>query len=349
MKNKLIFYGELCPKTNHGISISNYNNLKYLDLFFEITRVEEYYPLEIINSSFYFKIRYLIRNLLNFYKVNKSESFSGLYCIMSTSIFGIVKTLIILYLSKRKHSNLMPFVFFQRSDFIDNYSKYFLLKFFIDKALKKTTIITLCKSFLPNNNIFQNAKIVHNCLESEIKQPSMNNNKAYLYLSHYSKLKGFFDIIEAFTEIDLLKLDCYGEPLEKNVNKYLSSFSSNNISVKNGIYGTKKFELMCNYKCIVIPSHMEGQPTILLEAMMLAIPVIVTNVGDVLNMLPKNYPFVYEAGDIIKLKNLILNFEKLDQLEINKIGKELQEVYYAKYSIEIQRESLKLAFENLIL
>ena len=96
--------------------------------------------------------------------------------------------------------------------------------------------------------------------------------------------------------------------------------------------------------CLILPSHNEGQPQIILEAMSIGTPVIATNVGDIPTMLGIDYPFLIPAKSPDKLANAIENFLKLDENELNKLSTFLKNRYNNNYSYEIHKTLLLKTF-----
>ncbi len=65
--------------------------------------------------------------------------------------------------------------------------------------------------------------------------------------------------------------------------------------------------LMASADIFVLPSHFEGLPLAVLEAMSLALPIVATRIGGTLDAVGNDYPFLVEPGDPEALATLILS------------------------------------------
>lgn len=130
-------------------------------------------------------------------------------------------------------------------------------------------------------------------------------NKRFVYISQVSKEKGILDLVEVFKSIDSsYKLDIYGSLKDVEVQQLLHY----NISYKGVIDNDLVIEKILDYDCLILPSYREGYPGIVIEALSVGIPTIVTNVGGVPEIITDGKEgFLFEPGDIQKLKILILN------------------------------------------
>lgn len=93
--------------------------------------------------------------------------------------------------------------------------------------------------------------------------------------------------------------------------------------------------LLASCDLFVLPSRSEACPIALLEAMAMECICVVADVGDVREMIPKDMDrFVFDAGDIPKLKQLIEYVKCLSIIERNTIGslfrKKVADVYSPK-------------------
>lgn len=93
---------------------------------------------------------------------------------------------------------------------------------------------------------------------------------------------------------------------------------------------------------MILPSWNEGQPTIILEAMMMGTIILTTKVGLIGELLGDDYPFYFEPKNKKSLNICINKFVKYDKKE--ELSKELKKMYFENYSKEIHKEKLLKVF-----
>lgn len=116
-----------------------------------------------------------------------------------------------------------------------------------------------------------------------------NQTLNLLFLSRIEKRKGIYELIEAFK---VLKSDSFPfitlticgdgfelEPLQQRI----KDESIEGIEIKGFISGEEKKDAFTNAHIFVFPSHGEGMPNAVLEAMGLGLPIITTPVGGVID------------------------------------------------------------------
>ena len=174
------------------------------------------------------------------------------------------------------------------------------------------------------------------------------NNNNFIYISHYIKTKGIFDLLSAFKILDNKKLiyniDLYGQFTNETDEKKIKSYSTDNIKINNFLSNEMKMYVINEASCLILPSHNEGQPQILLEAMSMGTPVIATSVGDIPTMLGFDYPLLIPANSPEKLANAIEYFLQFDSSELNKLSNNLKIRYNNNYSYDIHRSMLLKTF-----
>jgi glycosyltransferase involved in cell wall biosynthesis len=168
--------------------------------------------------------------------------------------------------------------------------KYYLEKWFLTGIVYDAQI-SVASNFLNYKNVNKNIYIISNGVEiiSELKYLTKNklDKKVLLFVGRLEKIKGLDKLIKALSEIkNDFELRIVGEGGQINELKKL--VSDKNISNKIKFLGKKtKQELQKEYQkadLFVLPSLSEGQPLTLLEAWANKIPVLVTRVGDNINM-----------------------------------------------------------------
>lgn len=148
----------------------------------------------------------------------------------------------------------------------------------------KTVIAT---SIEEKNNIESlgynlNIHIIHNSLNYEVVYENNKNNysnKKVLFMSRIHEKKGIKLLIEAWSNIDTTNWTLLiAGPNNDNypIEKIIDNTKKNNIKYLGAVYGEKKYKLMSEVDLFILPSYSENFGNVILEAMMLALPVITT-------------------------------------------------------------------------
>lgn len=233
--------------------------------------------------------------ILNIFKLNKFE----LYCRWDTPA----------YISKTK--------------FLYPIEKLTYL-YFVDKFLLKTEFeVNRIKNLYSIKKI--NYTIVGFGIDYKLnsKIQLTPNIKKIAYIGRLDKIKNIFLMIDIFSKLNSkLELNIYGDgPLKKKMETYIKLKKLKNI--KHHGFVTNIKEALQKNDCLLLLSKTEGLPNVILEAMILKKPVIMSDIG----LFNKNiiYP--------IKLTNSTLMANKI-QLYIN--------------NKQLQKKQIKEAYNYLI-
>lgn len=139
-----------------------------------------------------------------------------------------------------------------------------------------------CKNVIVINNIIS---------EPQIEMPNKLNNEnivKYLYLGHIYKAKGIFDLVEVFfenKEIYKGKVELHIGGGMFEVDKLIDYISihdlASTIKFHGWVKGEEKISLLNICDIYILPSHAEGLPVSILEAMSYSMPIISTPVGGI--------------------------------------------------------------------
>lgn len=330
--NKILFFGELSPNIIHGISLANRLNTDLLSESFDVKFVEEKNDFKEYGKRNSLKIKKIFSYAKEIFSLNKKNRYDYFYTVFSLSTFGSLKTLfaILAYVLSGSGQVILHI---HRGDFEVFYNKFFFNKF-ISKIVFKMTdkLIVLSENqkkefskYFQKENIY----IVENSLSEEYtfdKNPINRNN--FLFISNYIKEKGIFELLEVFKKYDDKYLECFGG-FVNNEDK-IKSYESKTIKINSFINGKEKYRKINESDALILPSWNEGQPTIILEAMMMGTIVLTTKVGLISELLGDEYPFYFMPNDENSLRKCIARFEVFENKD--EFSRKLKNIYFDKYS-----------------
>jgi glycosyltransferase involved in cell wall biosynthesis len=131
--------------------------------------------------------------------------------------------------------------------------------------------------------------LVMNVTEESIERKVTSRNERYrlLFLSRLEQRKGIYELLNAYQLLlnapdwnDKLCLTICGDGFEtEQIQKKIQRESLPNIAFEGFVSGQRKKSVFENADLFVFPSHGEGMPNAVLEAMAFGLPVITTPVG----------------------------------------------------------------------
>ena len=347
MKN-ILFVGELPPKTIHGVSNSSAMNIKILSQCFNLFPIEEYIPLSNHNQFTLSKIKQIYYIVRQIRKKVRQTSFDFFYANMAISYLGMLKNILYLMAFKQKSKGKAIF-HIHRGDFESFYNHSIISKLLINFFVKRADKLIFLSETLVPKHLEGNTKVC--CLANTIIPEREylireNNKNNLLYLSNYIAEKGIIDLLNVFKTIEdnNLTLNCYGSFTDKKLEKQIRTYQSNSVRINSALI-EEKFNTIHNADALVLPSYNEGQPLIILEAMMCGTIVIASDVGDIRNMLGDDYPFLFQAKDLEGLKKTIYLYLKTDKETLTNLSEHLQKRYFKFYSNKIHKERILKIFD----
>ncbi|MDD5193377.1 MAG: glycosyltransferase family 4 protein [Candidatus Nanoarchaeia archaeon] len=124
------------------------------------------------------------------------------------------------------------------------------------------------------------------------------NKKYLLYIGRIKTTKGIKELLDGMKGIDAELLLIGDGPDRNKFEHYSTKEDIKNIKFLGSIYDDKKLDYLSACDCLILPSHTEGAPVVLMEAVAKNLPVIATDVGGVKNMIENG-----REGIVIKPKS----------------------------------------------
>ena len=330
---KILFFGELPPKTVHGTSISNSINLAMLARFYDLHIIEEYSELKFHEKFTFSKLSDFVKRLkLHFMKCVRI-TFHKFYGVVYLSTFGIIKNLILVIIFKLFNPFGEVILHFHRSDFpifIQSQLNRFLF-FILDLLVDKYIIL----SDLQKNQLGKidgdKIHVLPNTIEKEylekdliVAEKQSKFDLSIIYVGNFIREKGVTELINAVNILNLngkynIALNLFGNytsPLFKKELELLVC-NSRNIIFHGPIVGIDKFNKIYNSDVVALPSYNEGLPLILLESLHVGTPILISKVGYIEDALGLDYPLYCEPRSVNSIINKIENIIESKNLNID--------------------------------
>ena len=214
------------------------------------------------------------------------------------------------------------------------------------------------KFYMTNVGIKENQIFV---LPNPVKMPlfkrnytKKSDNIKFLFLGRIGQRKGAFELIEAFSRLPLQQrtqasLIVAGDGETEKAIKLVKDLElSDRINIIDWVNSEERDALLSKSDIFVLPSHNEGLPMAIIEAMSFGLPIITTPVGGIPELISNgDNGLLIEPGDIQELSNAmqylinnesIKNFlgtkakERVASLDIEKYCLSLMSIYQSIHS-----------------
>lgn len=169
-----------------------------------------------------------------------------------------------------------------------------------------------------------------------------NSRDYFLFLGRIDELKGIRLLVEAWKEIDNLKLILVGKgPLEKEIKKYIKDNDIKNIEFLGFKQNNEVMNLINSARGLIVPSQWyEGFPMTIAESLSLGVPVIAGDIGNlpsIINEMENGLLFKYNDKNSLIEK---INILKDDSELIKKLSAGAMNSFNAQYNSEKNYEVL---------
>lgn len=187
----------------------------------------------------------------------------------------------------------------------------------------------------------------------EVSRPAENGSVTALFLGLVGDRKGVFDLLPALKaarqHAPNLKLIIGGNgEVSRAEETALTLGVSDAVHFAGWVSGDEKNDLLKRADFFVLPSHNEGLPVSLLEAMSHGLPVISTKVGGIPELVTHEQDgILIDAGDVLALTEALIKLAKGDSLR-NRMSQAGREKVQKFYSVDAVLPELEGIYRGLL-
>ena len=356
---KLLFSGELPPRSVNGVANSNEMNVDFLSERFCIFIDEEFVDLRYHGLVSIRKFYFLLVRLKRILSLSFKNKFDYFYIVFSTSTAGALKTLVIIIFFRIFNSKTICVVHLHRGD----------LDLFVERRILNRMLFKYVIGM--TSKIIVLSKVTRNYIEAEFDRyydvfvlPNTVNEEGYLniyeknfaprksrkqfvFISNYIQEKGILMLLESFLKLDdSFHLNCFGNFSDPKLQLQVLSYASSRVKINGPIFGKEKYLEMQRADALILPSFNEGKPMVILEALSVGTPFIAPKVGYIEEMIFENYPFLYGNNTIKDLIDVIVKFTLFDNEEMRALRDSLSKHYLDNNSNLKHKEKLFNIFSD---
>jgi len=183
---------------------------------------------------------------------------------------------------------------------------------------------------------------------------NMQSENYVLYTGVLRARKGLFDLLECAeyvrkTRSDVKFVICGTGPFSQNLREKIRAKKlEKTVELLGYVERNKLIELYQNATVHVVPSHYEGLPTVLLEAMSCGLPVVATDVGGSSDVISTGIDgFLVPPRSPKEMADIILQLLADNELRI-KIGSNARKTIEKFYTWEKLANNMVKCYENLL-
>ena len=240
-------------KANYGSNFKMF--LKIIPMLIKNIRTHDHISLHATMNSFFILSPIIIIFAKIFAKTTSLRKFAGSFNDVYHSANFIKKNFIKFIL---KNTN---YIFFETKYLVDEFKIYNLNTFWFPNVRDECIQITKTRSF----------------------------NKRFVYIGSINEEKGIDELCEAISQLDSsYTCDLYGPIKFKNEKYSMEYFNKININYCGTLNSNEVIKTMDKYDVLILPSHREGYPGVIIEAFARGIPIIATKLQGIMEMCEDN-------------------------------------------------------------
>lgn len=185
------------------------------------------------------------------------------------------------------------------------------------------------------------------------KKDKKSSGNYILYVGRLSYGKGIFDLLEASKQIIKycnIKILLVGKgELELKIKKRIFENNlENNVILKGHLENNELIEIYKKAKIFAFPSHYEGLPTALLEAMACGLPIVTTSVSGCVDLIQDNYNgLLVPPKSPKKLSERIITLIKDDLLR-ERLGKNARKTVENNYTWDSIVDEIESVYKEVL-
>lgn len=199
--------------------------------------------------------------------------------------------------------------------------------------------------------VIENYSILQKNLDKKIE-----DIRKVLFLGFLSEAKGCYEIptiVKAVSKvIPNVKFILAGEGTKESLNYIMKQIEVNKVEnyilFPGWIRGKEKQELLRSADVFFLPSHNEGMPMSILEAMGFAKPIVSTSVGGIPRIVHQNINgLICEPGDVEGLSSALIEILSNQNLLVS-MGLKSYEIVRSEYSLEIHLNKIMELYKEIL-
>jgi len=236
----------------------------------------------------------------------------------------------------------------------------YLVRFVMNRSNSVFVLSNYWQSYVKSISTNPRIQVINNFPSPEFEKLYDSRNYSrretteLLFLGYIGQRKGIYDLVEA---VELLKkegiqgfrINVGGNGEIEKLSAIISDYDLNEyFNVIGWVSGNLKFELLKESDLLILPSHNEGLPIAILEALSAGLPIISTNVGGIPDAISdERYGLLVDPGQPRAIANAIKRYLNTDGLR-QSIAHSARKLYDSTYSSKSNAERIKTVFERMV-
>ena len=200
----------------------------------------------------------------------------------------------------------------------------FLKRFIIRSILRHTDIVFLETKYLVNTFKKYNKHTFWfpNVRDANIQMKKAREfKKRFVYIGSINEEKGIDELCEVINKLDKSYIcDLYGPIKYKNEKYSIEYFKKIGVNYKGALNSNDVLKTMDRYDVLILPSHREGYPGVIIEAFALGIPIIATKLLGIMEMCEDNKNAL--LIDVKQPQQLLKAIKRIDKKLYSNLHKE---------------------------